>query len=101
VRKNCFFIVSRKCSDHLFFDEVATDLVVEVIDVFPLNALSKVLFLLSLEGELDEDLLQLFIYEVDAQLLESVFLWILFSLLVFNSFSCVLCPLLYAAVRDE
>lgn len=58
----------------LLFNKIAADLVVEVIDVLPLNALSKVLLLLGLERELDENLLQLFVDEVDAELLETVFL---------------------------
>lgn len=39
----------------LLFDEVADDLVVEVLDRGPLDLLAHVLFLLGLERELDED----------------------------------------------
>jgi hypothetical protein len=40
-----------------FFDQVAHDLVVEVLDRSPLDLLPDVFLLFSLEGELDEDLL--------------------------------------------
>lgn len=40
-----------------FFDQVAYNLVVEILDRVPLNLLSDVFLLFSLEGELDEDLL--------------------------------------------
>ena len=59
----------------LFFDEVADDLVVEVLDGRPLDLLADVLLLLSLEGELDEDLLELLVDVVDAELLEGVVLY--------------------------
>ena len=55
-------------------DEVAHDLVVEVLDGIPLDLFPNILFLLGLEGELDEDLLQLLVDVVDAQLLERVVL---------------------------
>jgi hypothetical protein len=42
---------------YLGLDKVATDLVVEVINVLPFDAFSMVLFLFSLESQLDEDLL--------------------------------------------
>ena len=47
-------------------------LVVEVVDVDPLDALALVLLLLLLEHELDEELLQLLVAVVDAELLEAV-----------------------------
>ena len=59
----------------LSFDEVAHDLVVKVLDGLPLDSLLRVLFLLSLERELDEELLQLLVDIVDAELLESVVLF--------------------------
>ena len=39
------------------FDQVAHDLVVEVLDRSPLDLLPDVFLLFSLEGEFDEDLL--------------------------------------------
>ena len=57
-----------------FFDKVAHNLVVEVLDRRPLDLLADVLLLLRLEGKLDEDLLELFVDVVDAQLLERVVL---------------------------
>jgi hypothetical protein len=67
----------------LSFDEVAHDLVVKVLDGLPLDSLLCVLFLLSLECELDEELLQLLVDIVDAELLESVVLLLLLLLLFF------------------
>lgn len=52
------------------FDEVTHNLVVEVFDWCPLDLLANVLFLLALQGELDEDLLQLLVDVVDAKLFE-------------------------------
>lgn len=40
-----------------FFDQVANDLVVKVVNRSPLDLLPNVFLLFSLEGELDEDLL--------------------------------------------
>ena len=40
-----------------FFDQVAHDLVVEVLDWIPLDLLPNVLLLFSLESEFDENLL--------------------------------------------
>lgn len=40
-----------------FFDQVAHDLVVEILDRGPLNLFPNVFLLFGLEGELDEDLL--------------------------------------------
>ena len=40
-----------------FFDQVAHDLIVEVLDWSPLNLLPDVFLLFSLEGEFDENLL--------------------------------------------
>ena len=54
------------------FDERAHDLVVEVLDGRPLDTLRGILFLLCLERELDEDLLQLLVHVVDAELLKGV-----------------------------
>lgn len=48
-----------------FLDEVAYDLVVEVVDRCPLDLLANVFFLLGLEGELNEDLLELLVDVVD------------------------------------
>ena len=41
----------------LFFDEIADDFVVKVVDWSPLDLFSGVLFLFRLESELNEDLL--------------------------------------------
>ena len=56
----------------LRLDEVADDLVVEVLDVLPGHALGGVLLLLRLERQLDEVLLELLVDVVDAELLEAV-----------------------------
>lgn len=58
----------------LLFDQVTADLVVEVLDVLPLNTFGIVFLLFSFEGELNENLLKLLIHEVDAHLFKSVFL---------------------------
>lgn len=55
----------------LLLDQVADDLVVEEVDVLPLDALLAVLLLLRVQRQLDEELLQLLVAEVDAQLLET------------------------------
>ena len=56
------------------FNKVTDDLVVEVFDGRPFDLFPDVLLLLSLQGELDEDLLQFLIDVVDAKLLEGVVL---------------------------
>ena len=53
-----------------FFDQVAHDLVVEVLDRSPLDLLPDIFLLFSLEGQFDEDLLQLLVDIVNAQLFE-------------------------------
>lgn len=55
-------------------NKIADDLVVEVFDLRPLDPLTYVFLLLGLEGQLDENLLQLFVDVVDAELLKRVFL---------------------------
>lgn len=55
-------------------DEVAHNLVVEVLDRRPLDLFCSILLLFCFEGELDEDLLELLVDVVDAQLLEGVVL---------------------------
>ena len=50
------------------FDHVADDLVVEVLYGDPGDAFSEVLFLLRLQSQLDEHLLQFFVAVVDAEL---------------------------------
>lgn len=52
-------------------NEVTNDDVVEVFHGLPLDALPQVLLLLLLEGQLDEQLLQLLIAEVNAELFEA------------------------------
>lgn len=56
------------------FDQIAHNLVVEVLDGGPLNAFPLVLFLFSLQRQLNEELLKLLVNIVDAELLESIFL---------------------------
>mmetsp|Transcript_5177 Transcript_5177/g.15831 ORF Transcript_5177/g.15831 Transcript_5177/m.15831 type:complete len:671 (-) Transcript_5177:136-2148(-) len=58
----------------LALDEIAADLVVEELDRLPLDLLASVLVLLLLQGEVDEDLLQLLVNVVDTQLLKAVVL---------------------------
>jgi len=55
-------------------NEIADDLVVEVFDFGPLNPLTNIFLLLGLECQLDENLLQLFVDIIDAELFEGVFL---------------------------
>ena len=57
-----------------FFNEVAHDLVVEVLDRSPFDLLLYVFFLLSFQRELNEDLLKFLVNVVDAKLLERVVL---------------------------
>ena len=59
---------------HLALNELAHYLVVEVVDGSPFNPLLHILLLLSLQSQLNEDLLQLLIHKVDAELLKPVFL---------------------------
>jgi len=56
----------------LTLDKIAHDLVVEELDGCPLDTFCDVLFLLFLEGLLNEVLLKLLINVVDAELLETV-----------------------------
>ena len=49
-----------------FFNKVAYNLVVEVLDGRPLDLFPDVFFLLRLEGKLDEDLLQFLIDVINA-----------------------------------
>ncbi len=58
-------------STHML-DEFADDCVVEIVYVLPLDSLQHVLFLLRLEGQLDEHLLQLLVAIVDDELLKTV-----------------------------
>ena len=53
-------------------DQVADDHVVEVVDVLPLDPLPLVLLLLLLQHQLDEQLLELLVAVVDAELLKTV-----------------------------
>lgn len=55
----------------LGLDQIDDDLVVEVVDVLPLDALALVLLLLLLENQFNEQLLQLLVTVVDAQLLKT------------------------------
>jgi hypothetical protein len=56
------------------FNEVAHDLVVEVLDRRPFDLLSDVFFLFRFQRELDEDLLQFLIDVVNAELFEGIVL---------------------------
>lgn len=56
----------------LSFNEITHDLIVEILNWRPLDLLADVFFLLSLQGELNEDLLKLLVHIVDAQLLEGI-----------------------------
>ncbi|KAJ8525499.1 hypothetical protein ON010_g15616 [Phytophthora cinnamomi] len=53
-------------------DQVAHDLVVEELDVLPAQTFTTVALLLALERLADEELLQLLVHVVDAELLEGV-----------------------------
>lgn len=57
-----------------FLDEIADDLVVEIFNLGPLNLLTNIFLLLGLESQLDENLLQLFVDVVYAELFKRVFL---------------------------
>ena len=65
---------SKDAGGTALLDEVADNLVVEVLDGCPLDLLSDVLLLLGLEREFDEDLLQLLVDVVDTQLFEGIVL---------------------------
>ena len=56
----------------LLLNQLANNLVVEVLDWCPLNLLLSIFFLLSLQSQLNENLLKLLIDVVDAKLLERV-----------------------------
>jgi len=58
----------------LRFNQITANLVVEELNILPLNAFGVVLFLFCLQGELDENLLESLVYVIDAQLFETVFL---------------------------
>jgi len=66
----------------LFFNEVAHNLVVKILDRIPLNLFSNIFFLLGLQCQLDEDLLQLFVDIVDAKLFEGVVLDVMSMMIV-------------------
>jgi hypothetical protein len=53
------------------FDQVTDDLVVEILYMFPFNALPLILLLLRLECQFYEQLLKFFIAEVYAELLKT------------------------------
>jgi len=55
-------------------NKITDDFVVEVFDFRPLDPLTNIFLLLRLESQLDENLLQLFIDIIDAELFEGVFL---------------------------
>lgn len=55
----------------LFLNQVTNDFVVEIGNIFPGDSFFFVLFLLRLEGQLYEQLLQLLVAEINAELLEA------------------------------
>lgn len=57
-----------------FFNEVTDDFVVEVLDGRPFDLFPYVFLLLSFQCKLDENLLQLLIDIIDAQLLKGIVL---------------------------
>jgi hypothetical protein len=52
-------------------DQVTDDFVVKILNMFPFNALPAILLLLRLQCQLNEELLKLFIAEVDAELFKT------------------------------
>lgn len=66
------FLVNKRQQVHGFAGQyVQGSLVILVVNALPNNVFTGVLFLLKLEDVLDEELLQLLIGEVDAQLLKA------------------------------
>ncbi len=59
---------------HLWFNQIAADLIIKILNRFPLDALLLVLVLLGAQRQIDEDLLELLVHKVDAELLKAVFL---------------------------
>ena len=57
-----------------FFNKIAYNLVIEVLDRSPLNLLANIFFLFGLQGQLYEDLLKLLVDVVDTQLFEGIVL---------------------------
>ena len=57
-----------------FLNKVAHNFVIEVFDRRPINLLSNILLLLGLERKLNENLLQLLVDVIDAELLKGVVL---------------------------
>jgi hypothetical protein len=77
VGVGCGCCVIEGCKDSRrpsLFDEVADDLVIEIFDRCPFDLFTDVFFLFSFERQLDEDLLKLFVYVIDAKLFEAVVL---------------------------
>ena len=65
---------SKNARRSLLLDQVADNLVVEELDRCPFDLFPIVLFLFPLQCQLDEDLLQLLVDVVDAELFERVIL---------------------------
>ena len=72
-RKHRFFIDQAQNVHRSGGDHVQNVLVISELDALPVDPFSLVLFLFHFENVSDEKLLQVFICEVDAQLLERVF----------------------------
>ena len=71
----CGTSVVESCEDTrrtAFLNEIANDLVIEVLDRRPFDLFPNVLLLLGLQREFDEDLLKLLVDIVDTKLLEGV-----------------------------
>jgi len=71
-RKYTLFVEQRKNSASVF-DQFANGKIVMVVDHLPFNPFLGVLLLFCTKGKLNEKLVQLFVYVIDAQLLESVY----------------------------
>ena len=85
------------CSSHyLALYEFADNPVVEVVYGYPFDALLHVLLLLCLESQLDEDLLQLLVHKVDAELLKPVFLYYRGNKTIYSLYlNCTLLLMMY------
>jgi len=83
------------------FNQVEAFLIVWELDFFPRDAFRSVFFLLSLEYELIEMLLQCFVRVVDAQLLKRVMLEALEAKYVKNAAKRVLALVALNAIVDE
>mmetsp|Transcript_27233 Transcript_27233/g.38372 ORF Transcript_27233/g.38372 Transcript_27233/m.38372 type:complete len:670 (+) Transcript_27233:792-2801(+) len=65
-------LVQQTDDTHFSFNKFTNDLVVEVVNLLPFDSFSFVFFLFALQGELNEQLLKLFVTQVDGELLKAV-----------------------------